>query len=121
MPERGIYFANGPITDVEFRYVIHSLNFEVKLEFQLFVPQLCSWQDCIAHCSCSLIFRLVLEYSKPVIDVLQSFDNFTENINEQSISTFPTRLREECTFKWQQKIHFAISEFNTVSRLTIHK
>ncbi|EJW88798.1 hypothetical protein WUBG_00295 [Wuchereria bancrofti] len=77
MPEqRGIYFANGPLTGVE--------------------------------------FRLVLEYNEPVADVLQSLDNFTENISEKSVPALSTTFVEECTFRWQQKLHLRRDKFTTV-------
>ncbi|EJD75716.1 hypothetical protein LOAG_17188 [Loa loa] len=76
MSERGIYFASGPLTSVE--------------------------------------FRLILEYSEPGVDVLQSLDNFTENIVEQPVPALSTILVEECTFRWQQKLHFGRDKFTTV-------
>uniref|UniRef100_A0A2K6W579 Uncharacterized protein n=1 Tax=Onchocerca volvulus TaxID=6282 RepID=A0A2K6W579_ONCVO len=45
-------------------------------------------------------FRLILEYSEPVVDILYSIDDFTEN------TALPTTPVEDCTFKWQQKLHF---------------
>ncbi|VBB29693.1 unnamed protein product, partial [Acanthocheilonema viteae] len=59
---------------------------------------------------------LILEYSEPVVDVLQSFDDFTENISKQHIPTLSTVLVEECTFKWQQKLHFGRNKFTTASQ-----
>ncbi|KAM3726354.1 Tectonic-like complex member MKS1 [Dirofilaria immitis] len=60
-------------------------------------------------------FRLILEYSEPVIGILQSCDDSTENINEQPTPTLSTIPVEDCTFRWQQKLHFGRNKLTNVS------
>ncbi|VDK76013.1 unnamed protein product [Litomosoides sigmodontis] len=59
-------------------------------------------------------FRLTLEYSEPVVDVLQSFDDFAEGISKQHIPRPSTILAEQCTFRWQQKLHFGRNKLTTM-------
>ncbi|OZC09942.1 hypothetical protein X798_03048 [Onchocerca flexuosa] len=62
-------------------------------------------------------FRLILEYSEPVVDILHSLDDFVENTNEQSIPALPTIPVENCTFRWQQKLHFRRNKSTTTPQL----